>query len=352
MNGPNDNLPYVTPITSTISGEVRRTPEDFQVDEIPSYTPCGHGEHLFVHFRKTGLNTPEAVRRLARALGTKPGGSSWAGLKDRNAVTSQWASFQGGDPARAATVELEGIAVLDAKMHTHKLRTGQLRGNRFRIRIRDVSENAGETARELLEQLDRMGVPNYYGAQRFGRDGHNLIQARRWIVDGLPAPADLFFRKLYFSAMQAAMFNDWLAHRLRIGPIDSPVQGDLMRKEDTGGIFLCDDLAAADTRIKRWEISPTGPVFGARMRSPEHRAREMEEATLKAWSISFDTLRRFRRFGSGSRRALRFRALECTLVPESSTLTVSFRLPKGAYATMVLRELMKGDSWISTSSNG
>jgi len=334
-------LPYVTSKQSKIAGKICLSPNDFQVEEIESYRPLGEGEHLFVRFRKTGLSTPEAVARIARALGTDPKQASWAGLKDRNAITEQWASFFGGDPAKASALNIEGIDVLEAAFHPHKLRTGHLRGNRFRIYVRETSGDSYEIATTLLSRLDQAGIPNYYGEQRFGFRRNNLEHAKRWFIDGEKAPHSRFSRKFYFSVIQSAIFNAWLARRLQNVPIDCPVEGDLLRKEDTGGMFTTDDIDDARIRMKNWEISPTGPIFGEKMRWPEGRAREMEMSILAQLGISVEMFKTFRKYGAGSRRTVRVRPHQWKVREEINALALSFQLPKGAYATTVLRELLK-----------
>jgi tRNA pseudouridine13 synthase len=343
-------MPYVTAKESKITGKIRLEPNDFQVEELESYSPTGSGEHLFVRFRKTGLTTPEAVSRIARALDTDPREASWAGLKDRYAVTEQWASFRGGDPVKAHTIKIDQISILKAALHPHKLRTGHLRGNRFLIRIRETPRDSCEIAQGILSRLDQVGLPNYYGEQRFGFKGRNIEQARGWVVNGEKSPRDRFSRKFYLSVFQSAIFNDWLAQRLQMVPIDSPLDGDLFRKEDTGGMFVTEELESTRVRMKNWEISPTGPIFGDKMRRAEGRARELEESILQRWSVSIDTFRRYKKYGPGSRRTARVRPHQWNVSYEADALILSFQLPKGAYATALLRELLKNEASIEDNS--
>ncbi len=171
-------LPKLTNAAVPIPGRLRATPEDFQVDEIPAYLPSGEGEHLFVRFEKRGLTTPEAVRRIAVALGADARDAGWAGLKDRNAVTTQWASFARADRDLALSATVDGVRVLEAARHGNKLRTGHLVGNRFTLRVRDVPSDRHADVGPLLDELARTGVPNYFGEQRFGVEGRNLARAR------------------------------------------------------------------------------------------------------------------------------------------------------------------------------
>ena len=335
-------LPYSTADVAGIPARIKSTPEDFEVHEIPAYSPTGRGEHLFVHFEKVGFNTHEAVTRIARALGVDPREAGVAGMKDRQAVTRQWASFFKGDAAVAGSLQLDGIRILDAVAHEQKLRTGHLAGNRFSLVLRDVDETRKQDIEVLLKRLEQTGVPNYFGEQRFGRDQRNVSDAREWIVNGGRAPREQFRRKLLVSTLQSEIFNEALANRLRDGLFDSAVDGDLLRKEDTGGLFTTDDLSDADGRVKSWEISPTGPIFGASMRWPERVAKEREEHALTACGVTMAHFEAVRRSGEGSRRVYRIRPRE--LSSEwlgMNSLRLVFTLPKGAYATVLMREFSK-----------
>ncbi|MFW5926213.1 MAG: tRNA pseudouridine(13) synthase TruD [Myxococcota bacterium] len=332
---------HLTSNVPPIPGRIRQEAADFRVDEVPAYPPSGTGTHLFVHFEKVGLTTAEAVRRLAVALGVPPKAGSWAGLKDRRAVTTQWASFEGARAEAAQGVELDGVRVLAAAPNEHKLRTGHLRANHFRIVVRDVpAERLGdlETART---HLSREGVPNYYEAQRFGRDGGNLKRALRWLVEGGRPPRDRAKRKWDVSVVQSWLFNRVLAERITDGLLGRAVAGDLMRKEETGGLFVCDDVVTDQARVERWEISPTGPMFGPKMRHPAAEAHEREQTALTRSGLTEDTIRGFGRMGQGTRRALRVPLAECDVEPTAEGVALTFTLPTGAYATAVLGELFK-----------
>lgn len=332
-------LPTLTAGPSPLCGRIRVVPEDFRVEEVPAYLPEGAGDHLFVRFEKIDLDTPEAVRRIARTLGVDPKQAGFAGLKDRRAVTTQWASFLFGDPARLEGASIDGVRVLEHGRHTNKLRTGHLRANRFDLHVRCEEPGDLDRARQNLEVLERRGVPNYYGEQRFGYD--NLGAARRWIVEGGPAPRDRWKRKLYVSTLQSALFNELLAERVREGTMDGAIAGDLLRKEDSGGLFVCEDVALDRERAARFEISATGPMFGARMRWPEGEARAREEAALARWGLTNEHLERVRASGEGTRRPYRARLSEPSLEPTPEGVRLRFTLPSGAYATIVLRELVR-----------
>jgi tRNA pseudouridine13 synthase len=339
-----DRLPFLTPQTTrNIAGTLKDRPEDFRVDEIPAYEPSGAGEHLYVHFEKTSLDTRDAVRRIAEALGADPRDAGYAGLKDRHAITTQWASFHRGDATKLEGVTLEGVRVLEAKLHGNKLRTGHLRGNRFVLRLRGADPEALGEARAAIETLARVGVPNYYGEQRFGRDRGNGPRARAWLVEGGRPPRDSFERKLLVSVLQSELFNAMCAERVREGTLGAVIEGDLCRKEETGGLFVASDVAVENERAARFEISATGPMFGAKMRWPEGEAKRREEATLAAAGLDLEALARFAKYGEGTRRPYRVKLGAPSVEADAEGLVIAFELPAGAYATVVMRELTRED---------
>ena len=319
---------------------IRHVPEDFRVEEIPAYAAAGDGEHLFVTFRKTGLTTLEAVRRIARALGADARAAGFAGMKDRHAITTQTASFQlplDRDPALEEPIE--GIEVLSWERHRHKLKTGHLRGNRFTIRLRRLSLDARDGIDEALALIAARGVPNAFGAQRFGRGGDNAELALRWLRGEARPPRGKKERRLLFSALQSHLFNLVLARREADETWCTVLAGDIAQKRDTGGLFDVEESERdeARARAERGEISATGPMFGARMRRPHGAVDELERQVLVDAGIG-DTLDAHRALGEGTRRALRLWVdeLEWQWSAEEPYLTVRFVLPKGGYATTVL----------------
>lgn len=324
-----------------LPGRLRETPEDFQVEEIPAYSPSGEGDHLYVRFRKRGLDTKAAVGQLARALEVNPKETGFAGLKDRHAVTTQWASFLFGDAAKLEGVDLEGIEVLESARHGNKLRTGHLRGNRFRLRLRGTPAGAQAEAERRLAQLGRDGLPNFFGVQRFGRGADNLARAHAWLVEGGRAPRAPFQRKLLMSAWQSALFNHLLSERLRAGTYATVEAGDLARTA-RGGLFVVEagDADPAE-RAERFEISATGPMFGSKMRWPQGDVEARERAVLEAAGLDVDRLKGFRKQGPGARRPYRVPLGETHVEEDAEGLQVAFDLPSGAYATVVMRELIR-----------
>lgn len=321
-------------------GRTRASPQDFEVEEIPAYLPSGEGEHLFLWVEKVGLDTPEAARHLASALGLRADEVSWAGLKDRVAVTRQWLSV----PARAETA-LASVAarpdlrVLSQARHGNKLRVGHLRGNRFRIRIRDAERP--EAAGPVMERLVAEGLPNAFGEQRFGR-GDTALRGRALLLgERLPSRPSAFERKLYVSAYQSLLFNRMLEARLGAGTLRRALAGDVMRKTDSGGLFVCREPEVDQARIERGEIAPTGPMFGWKMPRAEGAVDAAELAVLSAEGLTLDGFRRLGSIAEGTRRPFLVPVSEATWAVDGATVELAFTLPTGSYATVLLDEVMK-----------
>ncbi|MET0283479.1 MAG: tRNA pseudouridine(13) synthase TruD [Polyangiales bacterium] len=335
------SLPRLTDDVPPISGVLKREPEDFVVEELPAYLPSGEGEHLYVWVEKRGLNTPDAVNRLCEALGASRDGAGYAGLKDKYAVTRQWLSFHTPSTPTLDALQLDGVRVLELSRHGNKLRTGHLRGNRFTIRLADVPTEHDAALAEGLARIGEQGLPNYYGPQRFGHQGRNFHDAWRWIVEGSRAPGKPFLRKLFVSTLQSALFNAWLGERLRQGTLGQALAGDVMRKEETGGMFVSNDPVADQPRVTSWEISATGPMFGAKMRAAEADSLVAETELLARFGVTPEHLARVSKFGEGTRRPARVRVSEISHHRDGADVVLAFTLPKGSYATVLIDELTK-----------
>ncbi len=317
---------------------IRVVPEDFVVDEVPLYPASGEGGHTFVRVEKRLRNTEEVAEDLARAAGVAGRDVGYAGRKDRLAITRQWFSVPGLDPGRALELELAGARVLEARRHGHKLRTGQLRGNRFEIRVREVDAATLAEARAALERIQRLGMPNRFGSQRFGRQADNPARARAILSRGRISGNRRQARFL-LSALQAEVFNRVLSDRpLAMNELE---RGDLAMKHDSGGVFEVEDEARENERAARFEISPTGPIFGSRMSQPSGAPGAREARVLAEMEIP-DTRKiqlprgiRLR----GARRSLRVLPTELELLDESDALLLRFELSSGSYATVLLEEI-------------
>lgn len=317
---------------------LRVTPEDFRVEEIPLYAPSGAGEHTFVCVEKRGRTTEDVARVLSEIAGVARRDVGYAGRKDRDAVARQWFSVPRLPPERALEFTREGLRVLEAVPHRHKLRTGQLAGNRFEIVVREVDEGAAAHCAQVLSRLCASGMPNRFGPQRFGRDGGNVEQGLK-ILRGAYAGMDRRKARFLVSALQAAVFNEAL--RLREAPLSSVERGEIAVVHATGGLFRVEDAAREQPRADLFEISATGPIFGGRTLDPDGSARERERAALVAVGIDPDQPLRPPRGIElrGARRALRVRPEEVALEPLPEALRLRFTLPPGSFATVLIEEV-------------
>lgn len=336
--------PFLTSDIPGIGGQIRVTPEDFQVDERPLYLPCGEGEHLYVKITKRGLSTPDLVRLLSSALGVKAQAIGVAGLKDARAVTTQMVSLQGITPQQVAQMTIDGrlLNVEILARHRNRLRTGHHAGNRFRLVIRDVAAHAAETVPAILNRLSARGVPNYFGPQRQGRDGDNYQIGAALLND--PRRREKMGRAKriwYLNTYQSFLFNRMLAKRVDL--IDRMLAGDWAIKSDNGACFLVEDPDKEQPRADQFEISPTGILFGSRVSWADGEPGKIEEAVIAEAGTTREALVAagkacgFR----GERRALRVPLAELDWSLDGSALNLVFALPPGAYATSLLRELMK-----------
>lgn len=335
-----------------LAGTLKSTPEDFVVEEIPAYELSGEGEHLFLWIEKRDLSGEEMQRRLGRALGLKPHEIGVAGIKDRRAVTRQWLSIPAKLESLVAAAESEEFRVLKSLRHGNKLRTGHLRGNKFSILIRDARAADGhstspplEIARQLVERIGRFGFPNYYGEQRFGRDGEtstlgfDLIAGRKSPRD-IPYSRRKFLLRLSLSAAQSDLFNRVLAARLADGLLTTVLAGDVMEVVESGGKFVVEDAAAEQPRCDAGEIVVTGPMFGPKMKQPTGVPAEREAKVLTEAGLTADQFHGFGDLLSGTRRPLAIRPGDISVAEEPTGLRFEFTLPSGVYATTLLAEVL------------
>lgn len=322
---------------------LRARPEDFVVDEVPLYPPAGEGEHTFVRVEKRGRTTEDVARALARLAGVRPRDVGYAGRKDRHAVARQWLSVPALAPERALAFEEEGLRVLEAVGHPHKLRTGQLRANRFEIVVRELAPAQVEAAPAALAACAAHGFPNRFGAQRFGRAGDNADRARR-LLAGEAGPRERREARFLLSALQAELFNRVLDERPL--PLDALEEGDAAFVHASGACFLVEDAAREAPRAARFEVSPSGPVFGTRMLEPTGRPGERERAARERAGLpdpaTFRPPRGLR--ARGARRPLRARPEEASCGAEGTdAVRLVFTLPSGVYATVLVERLFAGE---------
>ncbi len=384
---------YLTSVVSGVGGRIKSSPDDFVVEEIPAYSPKGEGEHLFLKARKRGMSTPTLIRIICKKFKAREFQIGYAGLKDRDATTTQWISVhlpvrdRREIAARAVdelNAENENFSILESAFHTNKLKLGHLKGNRFVIKAVDLAVPSLEARRlcdAIKRELSERGVPNYFGAQRFGaaRNGHTACMAFMrgdyqtafellypFMRDGSPSDgrqADLYklfvkknWRKLISetpqamlrvvaSAYQSRLFNLFLSERA--GEIDRIYAGQWAQKNDSGAKFISDDEAADNERCRAKAISPTGPIYGPDMRWSSGAAGEAERELYLSQPAPMESLRN--PVGGvhlpGERRVMRFFAdpIQIDFDDAENSASFAFSLPSGCYATVLLREFMKNE---------
>jgi tRNA pseudouridine13 synthase len=350
MTDPTASLPFLTASHPGIGGVLRATLDDFRVDEIAAYEPTGEGEHVYARIEKRDMTTPFAVDRLARALRVDARDIGYAGLKDRHAVTTQWVSLPRVDVAAVEALAIENLRVLAVSRHRNKLRTGHLHGNRFTLRVTSVTDLALaiRNASVIATELRMSGCPNYYGAQRFGREGDNAARGMAWLRGEAPAPRQHFERKLFASAVQSSLFNRYLALRVEAGELGRYVEGELAMRHPTGGAWRVDP-AEAQALYDAREASAAGPMFGTRMLKTSGEALAREEAVLAEAQMKTDDFARARDLGEGTRRPVRMIVDDLRVEADGDAVKLTFTLPAGGYATALAREFMKGTETVETA---
>jgi tRNA pseudouridine13 synthase len=321
-------------------GRLRVVPEDFQVSEIPLLEPEGSGEHVWLLVRKRLQNTADVAAVLARCAGVPLRDVSYAGLKDRQAVTEQWFSVHlpGSAAPVWSTLDSPGVSILRAARHGRKLRRGALRGNRFRISVRDLVADP-TLLRQRLETITAEGVPNYFGEQRFGRDGSNLRAAER-LFRNPRLRLSRHQRGLALSAARSLLFNGVLSRRVSEGSWNRALPGDVLQLQGSHSYFVA---AAVDAELQRrladHDVHPTGPLHGRGTPPVEGEPLALETAVLAGYP---DWLAGLEAAGlKQERRALRLTMDDLEWrQPAVDVLCLEFSLPAGAYATSVLREFL------------
>ena len=348
---------------------MRFEPEDFIVEEIPLYEPTGVGPHTFFAIRKRNLTTFEAINQIADVLNVNPNDIGYAGLKDKHAITTQVLSVHGITPEGILKIELSDIEILWVAGHGHKLRVGHLRGNRFEIILRDIPLIHIPKINNRMLRFQSEGVPNRFGDQRFGnkqdthligkvlvkkdwktlvnyiqtdslreKAGKRILQEDQDKMEKVIRSIPHRMRRLYLSAYQAHLFNRILDMRLpNLGRL---CDGDVAIKHINNAPFLVKDAIKEQPRADAFEISPSGPIFGYKMRQPVGKIQEMEDSLLKSEGLRLDAFRKVAGIRlAGTRRPLRMK-LEFQNVEEvEAGIRLCFSLPVGCYATVVLSEL-------------
>ncbi len=405
------NLPFLTTDLPGLGGDIKTICPDFVVEELPKYEFSGQGTHIYAYVQKQNMTTTDMMARIADELDVKKMDIGYAGRKDAKAVTRQWISIEHVDPQKVRDLDFSNIKILDVTHHTNKLKVGHLAGNRFTIRLRNLNRPTQEAlpiAEQVMDILAAKGVPNYFGPQRFGYryDSHLLgaavvkhdlqafydtllgkseldtqeefIAARKlyeegdydgaWAAwhpafqdhrkalknlikfDGNLNKAFRCFDKrllsLFVSAWQSDIFNRTLTARMP--HIDNLLTGDMACKHANGACFRVEDAKIEQPRCDAFEISPTGPLFGKKMKELTGPAGAVENPLTESIHLTKDDMPRLKKYGAvGGRRPLRFRPENHHITTGTDEhgdyLQLQFELPSGCYATVLLREITKRD---------
>ncbi|HRA88058.1 MAG TPA: tRNA pseudouridine(13) synthase TruD [Planctomycetaceae bacterium] len=323
---------------------IRSTPEDFQVDEIPAYAPSGKGEHAYLWIEKRGLTSPELIHRIIKNLGVPGKDVGLAGQKDRHAVTRQFVSIPKRFAEHAAKLNDENITVLFVTAHSNKLKTGHLRGNKFRLILRGT--NSGFTAadvqavHERLQMLAVEGFANYFGSQRFGHDGNTLIDGLSLLKDTLPSDhwpenKTRTMRRLVLSAVQSAIFNLVVGRRVTEGTLRTPLPGEVVVRRSGTKPYVFPAEGPTEG------IVPAGPLPGPEMLAATGAVAEVEREIMSSLRLSPKDFQKYSRLTSGIRRKMvEFPVDAEATLTEDGAIAATFSLASGTYATVVLREIV------------
>jgi tRNA pseudouridine13 synthase len=325
---------YGKPIST---GQLRTEMADFKVFEQLPFKPCGEGEHLLIHIRKTGANTLFVARELAKYFKVKEGLVSYAGLKDRFAVTEQWFGIHvpGKQSYDLGDLTIDGVEVMSYERHNKKLRTGALTGNCFELTLRNVTEITALKAR--WQAISESGVPNYFGEQRFGIEGGNIEKAHA-LFSGTKVK-DKKKRGMYLSAARSYIFNSVVSERIDQRSFDNLVKGDVCMLAGTQSVFVAEEADdSLKARLVEQDIDITAPMWGAGDLMTTDNPLALEQNIAEK---NVDFCLGLPKFGlKQERRKIRLCISQTDLAVDGDTVKLSFFLPAGCYATTVLRELL------------
>ena len=335
------DFPTVTAELPGTGGRIRTAQDDFEVTEEGAYPLSGSGDHVYLWLEKRGQTTKFVVDELVKQLGMKFSEVGVAGLKDRHAVTRQWISLPRKYEAKLEAFHLEGARILNVTAHTNKLGIGHLRGNRFRIRVREADPDSATRAENILASLRVLGAPNYFGPQRFGNTGGNAVRGAELVRDGrMRGPESIPIKRFLIAALQSLLFNHILRLRLERGVYAGVLRGDVAKKHETGGIFVVEDALLESPRAAALEISATAPLYGRKVTPvAQWDGRALEDEVLALSGLTWDGFKD----RHGDRRITRIVMGEADFQPTDDGYWLEFSLPKGCFATTVLREVMKVD---------
>ncbi|MBE8168033.1 MAG: tRNA pseudouridine(13) synthase TruD [Shewanella sp.] len=316
--------------------DLRTSNEDFQVQEIIPFAPTGEGEHHLLHIRKNGLNTTFVAEQLAKFAGVHPRDVTYAGQKDRHAITEQWFGIRipGKDTPEWSTLTDDNLDILSSHRHGKKLRIGALTGNRFKLVLRNLTNI--EDAIERIEKIKISGVPNYFGEQRFGRQGKNLEFGRQMLAG--KKVRDKNKRSMYLSAVRSFLFNEVTSYRLLNHGLE-PLQGDCVQLAGSKSFFTVEEWdETLQARLSEKDIQLSSPMWGRGTLPATATAANMENNALLNYVSDCEGLE-----NAGlnqERRTMILSPEKLKYTVDKENLTLEFILPAGSFATSVLREIV------------
>lgn len=324
------------------SGQIKVQPEDFQVTEDLGYQADGFGEHLLIRVRKTRCNTHYVAEALAKYLKISMRDLSYAGMKDRQAVTEQ--TFCLRMPGKAmpdlSGFQLEGCLILNVSRHQRKIRTGGLAGNAFQLIVRNIEPSAEVDQRLAL--IANHGVPNYFGEQRFGRQGHNLTMARQWATGQIQIRCRKK-RSLILSATRSYLFNRVTSHRLQTqGSLQDLLVGDCVQLAGRGSWFVAteQEFASIKQRLRQHQLAITAPLPGRGDAGPVQQALQLEQNILQS-EVALVALLQREKVDTARRKMLLMPQRFSWQWHDNCTIQLNFWLPAGSFATSIIREMVQ-----------
>lgn len=328
-----------------IGGVLRAKPSHFVVHEIPLYQPSGSGSHLYINITKELETTEEVANQIAKLLCISQRDVGFAGMKDKHAITTQTFSVPVGND-QSPEIIIEKLNSITAKinwskLHVNKLKTGHLIGNTFSILISNLEneEDSFDRANNIVKSICETGLPNFFGEQRFGVDNDNAERGLA-IIRGNLSVRDKWLRRFLLSSLQSNLCNKYLATRLE-RKLFRIIPGDICKKHDTGGLFASENVVEEQQRYEKKEISFTAPIYGPDMWFADCNAADLENEILEKSGIKMEELDKAGILGT--RRLGRLLVSDLKIEKCEEGILTSFSLPKGAFATTVLREIMKNE---------
>jgi tRNA pseudouridine13 synthase len=321
-----------------IGGVIKSRPQDFEVFEELGFEPSGEGEHLFLQVEKSGLSTPELVERISRDYSIHPRHIGYSGMKDKNALTTQWLSLHlPGQKIDPAAADGDGYRVLRALRNRSKLRRGSHKSNFFRILIREVDDLPAVSS-EQLQALGSLGMANYFGAQRFGRHQDNVEQALKQLAG---TRLKRTRRGILLSSLRSFLFNQVLTRRIAQGYWTKPIEGDVFMLRGSHSIFSEAIDVTLLQRFASLDIASTASLYGSGQNQLSGDALQIEQQVFAEYAEITDCLD-----AQGARLQMRplrvaVEELEYELDAATRTLQLQLRLPAGSYLTTLLAHFMQ-----------